>query len=70
MAEARRREDWSRTAELMALMANIHRDPRRRREPFTGQDFSPFGARARGRAGGREVVSMAEFGELMRRAGG
>lgn len=56
MADARRREEWSRTASMMALLANIHRDPRRGRA-FTADDFDPF-ARASRRA---SVVSLDEF---------
>lgn len=42
MAEARRRDEWSRTSSIMALLANIHRDPRRRRTAFAPADFDPF----------------------------
>lgn len=40
MAEARDRSDWQRTAALMALIANCHRDSRRQR-PFRPEDFLP-----------------------------
>jgi hypothetical protein len=45
MAEARRRDAWDHTANLMALTANINRDPKQRREPFTAGEFHPFGDR-------------------------
>lgn len=41
MAEARQREEWVRTASLMALVANAHRDPKKGR-PFRPADFDPF----------------------------
>jgi hypothetical protein len=42
MAEGARRERWSRHAELLALIANCHRDPDKQRTPFTAWDFWPF----------------------------
>ena len=41
MAEARTRDAWSRTASVMALLANCHRDPKRTRA-FKPGDFDPF----------------------------
>ena len=41
MYAARRRERWSHTANVMALMANCHRDPKRVRRPFDMVDFLP-----------------------------
>ena len=41
MAEARTRDEWSRTSALMALIANCHRDPKKTR-PFRPADFDPF----------------------------
>ena len=35
--------EWSRTASIMALIANVNRDSKRRQEPFTIDDFSPYG---------------------------
>jgi hypothetical protein len=50
MADARRRHDWDQTAELLALLANAHRDPKKRRRPYSSADFHPLpraGARSR-----------------------
>ncbi len=41
MADAKGRDEWSRTASLLALIANAHRDPKRARA-FTPSDFNPF----------------------------
>ena len=41
MAEARRRDAWERTAALMALLANCHRDPKKT-PAFKVSDFDPF----------------------------
>ncbi len=38
------RDEWQRTASLEALLANLHRDPRRR-GPATPGDFDPFARR-------------------------
>jgi len=41
MAEARMKDDWSRTSSLMALLANCHRDPKKT-PPYRPSDFDPF----------------------------
>lgn len=41
MAQARQRSEWARTQSVMALLANIHRDPRRSKV-FQPEDFDPF----------------------------
>lgn len=42
MAEGRQVAEWGRTSSLMALLANCHRDPKRRSRPFQPADFSPY----------------------------
>ena len=44
MAEAKARDEWNRTAALMALTANINRDPKKTR-PFKPSDFNPYEAK-------------------------
>jgi len=41
MAEARSRDEWSRTSSLMALLANCNRDPKKTRA-YRPSDFDPF----------------------------
>lgn len=41
MAEARQRDEWSRTSSVMALVANTQRNPKKTR-PFRPSDFDPF----------------------------
>jgi len=41
MAEARTRQEWSRTSSLLALIANVNRDPKKTR-PFKPGDFNPL----------------------------
>jgi len=40
MAEAKSRAAWDHTASILALVANIHRDPKKSR-PFVPADFHP-----------------------------
>ena len=40
MVEARRRESWSHTSAVMALVANVNRDPKKTRT-FKPSDFDP-----------------------------
>jgi hypothetical protein len=42
MAEARRRDQWSRTATLLAMTANVHRNPKKRPRPFSAAEFHPL----------------------------
>ena len=41
MAEGRSRERWNHTAAILAMQANCHRDPKKRRRPFAPGDFLP-----------------------------
>ncbi len=42
MAEGRVRESWDHTSVVLALVANVHRDPRRRSDPFMPAEFHPY----------------------------
>ena len=42
MAEARRREAWSHTATLLAMTANVHRNPKKHTRPFSPVEFHPL----------------------------
>jgi hypothetical protein len=42
MARGRLRHEWSQTASLMALLVNLHRDPRSGRRPAHPDDFNPY----------------------------
>jgi hypothetical protein len=49
MADARNRAEWGRAASLMALIANVNRDPKKSRA-FKPGDFDPFSQRRSGEA--------------------
>jgi len=42
MSDARRQDQWTHTATSMALLANIHRNPKKRSQPFTPLEFHPL----------------------------
>jgi len=42
MVDARRQDQWSHTAAVMALTANVHRNPKRRSQPFSPAEFHPL----------------------------
>ena len=42
MAEAKAKHDWNVTSSVMALLAEINRDRKRRRKPFKPDDFNPY----------------------------
>ena len=46
MAQARQRDAWNHTAALLALLANVHRDPKKGRALKPG-DFHPIQATQR-----------------------
>ena len=50
MAQARQEDHWNHTASVMALLANVNRDPKRGRA-FKPADFHPALPARRGRAG-------------------
>lgn len=64
MAEARAQERWAHTASLMALVANCNRDPKKRRRPYTPDDFNPLARSRRRRTGGIPIT--AENIELLK----
>jgi hypothetical protein len=65
MAEGRQKHDWQRTSALMALIANVHRDPRKGRA-LKAEDFDPT------RDGGHAAVpvEMDTLKKLWQRQGG
>ena len=46
-AHARHQDEraWLHTSSLMALHANLNRDSKRKPQPYTAQDFNPYGAK-------------------------
>jgi len=54
MAEARQRHDWSIASSVMALLASVHRDPKKRRA-FKPSDFDPFARKADAGEGGQPI---------------
>jgi len=56
MAEARGRDDWAHTSAILALIANVNRDPKKTR-PYKPTDFDPYSKDKRDEA--IEVTDMA-----------
>jgi hypothetical protein len=57
MAEARSRDEWNRTACLMALLANLNRDPKKH-APYKPSDFHPLERK------GKQISGTADIGIL------
>ena len=55
MAESRGRATWAIASSLMALIANVNRDPKKGRS-FRPGDFNPYLSRAK-RAGGTRITA-------------
>jgi len=45
MLEARRVNEWGQTGSVLAMLANVNRDPKRRKRPFGVADFVPLDIR-------------------------
>ena len=45
MADARRRDEWQHTSAVLAMLANVHRNPKKKPQPFTPADFNPLAER-------------------------
>lgn len=41
-AKGKQKEAWDHTSSLVAQQYSIHRDPKKRREPYQPRDFHPF----------------------------
>lgn len=41
MAEARSKQLWLHTSNVLALVANVNRDPKKQKRPFTAAMFNP-----------------------------
>lgn len=41
MADARLEDEWNHTSAILALVANVNRDPKKHR-PYRPEDFHPF----------------------------
>jgi hypothetical protein len=50
MADARRRDEWQHTSAVLAMLANVHRNPKKKPQPFTPAEFNPL-------AGERKTVA-------------
>jgi hypothetical protein len=42
MADARRRDGWQHTSAVLAMLANVHRNPKKKPQPFTPSEFNPL----------------------------
>jgi hypothetical protein len=62
MAEGRGRDLWSHTSALLALIANVNRDPKKSR-PLKPADFNPHAASLR-KAPGGPVIKTKDLGIL------
>lgn len=41
MSEGRGKDAWAHTSSLLALLANAHRDPKKKSTPYSSSDFNP-----------------------------
>ena len=64
MAEGRQKAEWGQTASMLALIANCHRDPKKRQRPFAPDEFMP-----RSRPRRRATVSVDRLTDEIIRVG-
>lgn len=65
MAEGRGRDEWGRMSSLLALVANVNRDPKRT-SAFKPADFNPYESGRRSTGGG--VPLTRENFRILKRA--
>lgn len=58
MAEGREEREWSRTAVLLALVANVNRDTKKRPKPYTPDEFNPYSKKNRRK--GSDAVKLTK----------
>lgn len=61
MAEARSKHDWTVECEVVAAIYNTIRDPKRRKAPFSGNDFNPHAEKRRKPA---RTISIREWSRI------
>lgn len=66
MVEGRSKHDWTLASELLAAQYNALRDPKKRKQPYTGNDFNPYAPRRKQKA--HKTTSVAEWAQLARRS--
>lgn len=42
MVDACRRDEWQHTSAVLAMLANVHRNPKKKPQPFTPAEFNPL----------------------------
>jgi len=67
MYQGANRDEWTRLSVLMALMANLNRDPKQRAEPFTPADFSIYDSRGRLKKPRKQIP--IPFGQMLKGMG-
>lgn len=66
MAEGKSKSLWAHTSLIMALLAELHRDPKERTRPFSPADFNPHVDKQEKREKPPlKTVSMSELKELI-----
>lgn len=61
MVEGRSRDRWGHTSSVICVIANAHRDPKKRRRPFQPGEFNPHNRAAARRARGRKGFDVDRF---------
>ena len=58
MVRGKHKEQWQHTASILAMTANTVRDPKKKRRPFSAEDFYPTVFVGRKKAEGRVPISI------------
>ena len=63
MADARAELEWTQTAEVLAMIANVNRDTKRKPTPYRSEQFNPY-AKGHRRSGGGIPITAENIGLL------
>lgn len=70
MLEGRQRDQWTHTSEVLAMIANTVRNPKKRKKPYTGRDLYPFSPTDTDRAAKKAMdVRDVDIKQLLTRYG-
>jgi hypothetical protein len=64
MSDARLAAWWAQTSEILALIANVNRDPKKS-STFTSSQFNPYAMKRAKRSAEKQTVTMSELRALI-----
>lgn len=61
MADGRSKSEWSHTSNILAMFANVNRDPKKRKRPYESKEFNPHFMKSRSAVKKVKLVDIKDF---------